>query len=292
MQQIHRFFLLIFVFSTALVGAQETKGPFTKTDLFTIDRDKLFGEGNFTYRIAVDADEIIAFNTCSEPYVYFLNKEGQIIERIKLEYQGCIRNMEFDEFDNLLMMDNEETKIYKYVRRTKQMEVLPYDKPEDWYKAINHFYKFFEIASIPTYYNNPEYYQDFYKTRFHYSYNLWLNYENGFIYQFAYNFIKKVGNRKIFTALKKSDLWFSDRLSNKCKPLLINLENETAVYYDRALNIHYEDFKHGLLYKWPCAEGHDEAVQLDYSTNKSQKKIWGVGKFDKQKVTFSVWTVE
>ena len=87
------FLLTIFL----LTSAQQTKGPFTKTDLFSIDRDKLFGEGNFTYRIAVDAEEIIAFNSCSEPYVYFLNKDGDIVDKIKLEYQGCIRNMEFDE---------------------------------------------------------------------------------------------------------------------------------------------------------------------------------------------------
>ena len=272
--------------------SQERRGPFVKTDLFTLDRDRVIDGGIFTYRIAVDADEIIAFNSCNQPYVFLINNQGTILEEIKLPYEGCLRNMEFDEFDNLMMMDNEETKIYKYIRRTKTVEILPYNKPEDWYKNINHFYKFFEIASIPTYYNNPDYYQDFFKTRFHYSYNLWLNYEDGFIYQFAYNFIKKVGNHKIFTALRKSDLWFSDRLSNKCKPLLVNLQNETAVYYDRALNLYYEDFKNGLLYQWPCAEGHDEAVQLDYSTNKNQKKIWGVGFFDSKKVTFSTWQVK
>ena len=287
-----KYFAFFLILCATFGYAQVTKGPFIKTDLFSIDRDKLFGEGNFTYRLAVDADEVIAFNSCSEPYVYFLSSNGDILDKIELEYKGCLRNMEFDEFDNLLMMDNEETKIYKYIRRTKTVEILPYNKPEDWYKNINHFYKFFEIASIPTYYNNPDYYQDFFKTRFHYSYNLWLNYEDGFIYQFAYNFIKKVGNHKIFTALRKSDLWFSDRLSNKCKPLLVNLQNETAVYYDRALNLYYEDFKNGLLYEWPCAEGHDEAVQLDYSTNKNQKKIWGVGFFDSKKVTFSTWQVK
>ena len=182
------FFFAFLLLSFRFTSAQQTKGPFTKTDLFSIDRDRFFGEGNFTYRIAVDADEIIALNSCGEPYVYFLAANGDILDKITLDYQGCLRNMEFDEFDNLLMMDNEETTIYKYIRRTKQIEIIPYNKPEDWYKNINHFYKFFEIASIPTYYNNPDYYQDFYKTRFHYSYNLWLNYEDGFIYQFATTF--------------------------------------------------------------------------------------------------------
>lgn len=283
------FFFLLLVCS---LQAQQVKGPFTKTDLFTLSREELIDGGIFTYRIAVDAEETIAFNSCNQPIVFLISQQGKILDEIKLPYDGCIRNMEFDEFDNLLMMDNEETRIFRYVRRTKKIETLPYNKPEDWYKYLNHFYKFFEIASIPTYYNNPEYYQDFYKTRFPYSYNLWLNYQDGYIYQFAYNFIKKVGNRKTYLALKRSDLWFSDRLSNKCKPLLVNLENETAVYFDRSLTLYYEDFKNGLLYTWPMAEGHDEAVQLDYATNMKQKKIWGVSTFDSKHVTFAVWEVK
>ena len=276
-----------------LTGAsQEQRGPFVKHDLFTFDREKVFDNGIFTYRLAVNAEEIIAINSCNAPYVYFYNSQGVLVDEVKLPYEGCLRNMDFDEFDNLVMMDNEETKLFKYDRRSKKIEIIPYNKPEDWYNSLNHFYRFFEIGSIPTYYNNPTYYQDFYKTRFHYSYNLWLNYEDGFIYQFAYNFIKKVGNRKTYLALKKSDLWFSDRLSNKCKPLLVNLENETAVYFDRALTIFHEDFKTGTLQTWPCAEGHSEAVQLDYSTNIKQKKIWGVSTFDKSKVTISVWEIK
>lgn len=288
-----RNFLLFFVFSFPLtVLAQQQRGPFVKYDLFTADREQIFDGGTLTYRMAVDADEIIAVNSCNAPYIYFFNKEGVKVDECKLPYEGCLRNMEFDEFDNLMMMDNEETKIFKYVRRTKKIEIIPYTKPEDWYTNLNHFYRFFEIASIPTYYNNPTYYQDFYKTRFPYSYNLWLNYEDGFIYQFAYNFIKKVGNRKTYLSLKRADLWFSDRLSNKCKPLLINLEKETTVYFDRALTLYYEDFKSGLIYTWPCAEGHNEAVQLDYCTNVKQKKVWGISTFDDKKVTFSVWEIK
>jgi hypothetical protein len=289
---IKRFCLLAFLLSlTTFVNAQEVRGSFVKTDLFSIEREKLFDDGTLRYRIAVDADEIIAFNSCNAPVVFFLNSEGRIIDEVKLPYEGCLRNMEFDEFDNLMMMNNEETKIFKYVRRTKKVEEIPYTKPEDWYNNLNHFFRFFEIASIPTYYNNPTYYQDFYKTRFPYSYNLWLNYQDGFIYQFAYNFIKKVGNRKTYLALKKSDLWFSDRLTNKCKPLLIDLEKETTVYFDRALTIYHENFKTGVINTWPCVEGTQEAAQLDYATNIKQKKIWGISGFDKKNVTFSVWNI-
>jgi hypothetical protein len=267
-------------------------GRLVKQDLFTLPYETIMDGGNFVYRIAVDADEVIAFNSCNAPYVFFINQQGKIIDKLKLPYEGCLRNMEFDEFDNLLMMDNEEKTIYKYDHRTKKIETIPYNKPEDWYKQLNHFYRFFEISSIPTFYNNPDYMQDFYSTRFPYAYNLWLNYEDGFIYQFAYNFIKKVGNHKTYVALKRSDMWFSERLTNKCKPLLINLEKQTAVYYDRSLNLVLEDFSAERLKTWPCAEGHDDAVQLDFCTNKLQKKIWGVSQFNKKEITFSVWTVE
>lgn len=247
--------------------------------------------GNFVYRIAVDADEIIAFNSCNAPYIYLINQSGEILETIKLPYEGCFRNMEFDELDNLLMIDNEEKTIYKYVRKTKKFETIPYNRPEDWYRELNHYYRHFEISSIPTFYNNPDYIQDFYSTRFHYTYNLWLNYENGFIYQFAFNFVKKVGNHKTYIALKRSDLWFSERLTNKSKPLIVDLEKETAVYFDRSLNLIFEDFKNNRVKVWPCAEGHEEAVQLDFSTNIKQKKIWGVSNFNKKEITFSVWQV-
>jgi hypothetical protein len=283
---------ILWLQSVWVADAQERRGPFVKTDLFTLSREKLIDGGIFTYRIAVDADEVIAFNSCNQPVVFLISNKGVILDEIKLPYEGCLRNMEFDEFDNLLMMDNEETRIFKYVRRTGKIETLPYQKPEDWYKNLNHFYRFFEIASIPTYYNNPDYYQDFYKTRFHYSYNLWLNYQDGYIYQFAYNFIKKVGNKKTYLALKRSDLWFSDRLTNKCKPLLVDLENETAVYFDRSLTLYFEDFKKNTLQTWPLAEGHDEAVQLDYATNIKQKKVWGVSTFDSHFVTFATWEIK
>ncbi|MFM7900357.1 MAG: hypothetical protein ACKPAD_00050, partial [Bacteroidota bacterium] len=226
----------------------------------------------------------------NRPMVYFI-KNGKVIDSLKLEYKGCVRNMEFDEHDNLLIMDNEETTIYRFHNRTKAQEKLPYKKPEDWYRAQNHWYQFFEIGSIPTFYNNREYLQDFYYTRFDYSYNLFLNYNNGYIYQYAYNFIRKVGNRKTYLALKKDDLWFSDRLSNKCKMLLIDLEREQIVYYNRALVLIFEDFKKGTLQEYNSSVPKSEPVQLDYATNKLQEKIWGVSKFDKERIWFAAYTM-
>ncbi|MFM7079082.1 MAG: hypothetical protein ACKOYC_04745 [Bacteroidota bacterium] len=261
-----------------------------REELYSIPRDLIMGEGQFNFKMAVSSEEVIAFNSCNRPVVYFI-KNGKVLDSLKLEYKGCIRNMEFDEHDNLLIMDNEETTIYRFHNRTKAQEKLPYKKPEDWYRAQNHWYQFFEIGSIPTFYNNREYLQDFYYTRFDYTYNLYLNYNNGYIYQYAYNFIRKVGNRKTYLALKKDDLWFSDRLSNKCKMLLIDLEREQIVYYNRALVLIFEDFKKGSQQEYKSNVPDGEPVQLDYATNKLQEKIWGVSKFDQERIWFAAFTM-
>ncbi|MBL0342338.1 MAG: hypothetical protein IPP71_16380 [Bacteroidetes bacterium] len=260
-----------------------------KQELFSIKRSLIMGEGQFNFKMAVNSDELIAFNSCNRPVVYFI-KDGFVKDSILLEYKGCIRNMEFDENDNLLIMDNEEKTIYRYSYRNWALEKLPYLKPEDWYIFQNHWYKFFEIGSVPTFYNNRDYLQDFYYTRFDYSYNLYLNYNNGYIYQYAYNFIRKVGNRKTYLALKKDDLWFSDRLSNKCKMLLIDLEKEVVVYYNRALVLIYEDFNNNKIIEYSSPVPNSEPVQLDYATNKQQNKIWGVSGFDKNQIAFSAYS--
>ena len=264
----------------------QTRAQLTKTELFSIDRHLIMGEGQFNFKMAVNSEEVIAFNSCNRPVVYFI-KNGSVSDSLALVYKGCVRNIEFDENDNLLVMDNEEKTIYRYHHRTKAMEKLPYNKPEDWYILQNHWYKFFEIGSIPTFYNNREYLQDFYYTRFDYSYNLYLNYNTGYIYQYAYNFIRKVGNRKTYLALKKDDLWFSDRLSNKCKMLLIDLDRQAVAYYNRALVLIFEDFQKGRVLEYAAPAPSGEAVQLDYATNKHQKKIWGVSGFDKEKIRFA-----
>ena len=275
---------LFFVFTYLQSWAQ-----LEKEELFSINRNLIMGDGQFNFKMAVNEEEVIAFYSCNRPVVYFI-KHGKVSDSLKLEYKGCVRNMEFDENDNLLIMDNEELTIYRYHHRTKAMEKLPYNKPEDWYTLQNHWYKFFEIGSIPTFYNNREYLQDFYYTRFDYSYNLFLNYNTGYIYQYAYNFIRKVGNRKTYLALKKGDLWFSDRLSNKCKILLIELEKQVVVYYNRALILIYEDFKNGKIIEYSSPVPKGEPVQLDYATNKHQKKIWGVSRFNKDLIQFSTYS--
>jgi len=86
-------------------------------------------------------------------------------------------------------------------------------------------------------------------------------------------------------------LWFSDRLSNKCKMLLIDLEREQIVYYNRALVLMFEDFKKGTLQEYNSSVPKSEPVQLDYATNKLQEKIWGVSKFDKERIWFAAFTM-
>ena len=263
-----------------------------KSDLFTLQRTKIIGEGPFTFKLAVDANETIAINSCNKKTIYYVNKSGNISDSITIPFESCIRNMEFDEYDRLLIMDNEEEHIYRHDRQKKLFETFSYDKPEDWYTLQNHYYKYFEISSIPTFYNNKDYLQDAYYTRFNYSYNLWLNYSDGFIYQSAYNFIRKVGNHRTYVALKKSDLWFSERLSNKCKLLFIDLDKEAAVYYNRALILIYEDFRNNYVKEFPCSTHHGDAVQYDFATNIKQNKIWGVSDYDENTFTLSTWKIK
>lgn len=273
---------------TANISAQNT---LIKNELFSLSTKDIIGEGHFNFKMAVDADETIAINSCDKPVIYFISATGKMADSIAVPFTACIRNMEFDEYDNLLLMDNEEQHVYKYNRQKHRMESFPYTKPEDWFTLLNHYYKYFEVSSIPTFYINKEYLQDSYYTRFDYSYNLWLNYSTGFIYQSAYNFIRKVGNHRTYVALKKTDLWFSERLSNKSKLLLIDLENELAVYYNRALILILEDFKNNTIKEYNCATHNGDAVQYDFATNIKQKKIWGVSDYNKDKFTIAVWTL-
>ncbi|MBK7388547.1 MAG: hypothetical protein IPI23_05580 [Bacteroidetes bacterium] len=280
---------IICLFASLIFGVSSINAQLVKEELFSVPRNLIMGDGQFNFKIAVNSEEVIAFNSCNRPIVYFI-RNGKVTDSLKLEYKGCIRNMEFDENDNLLIMDNEEKTIYRYSYRNFAMEKLPYNKPEDWFIMQNHWYKFFEIGSVPTFYNNREYLQDFYYTRFDYSYNLYLNYSNGYIYQYAYNFIRKVGNRKTYLALKKDDLWFSDRLSNKCKMLLIDLDRQVVVYYNRALILIYEDFKNERILEYSSPVPNSEPVQLDYATNKSQKKIWGISSYTTDKINFAAYS--
>ncbi|MFM7175786.1 MAG: hypothetical protein ACKO0X_00015, partial [Bacteroidota bacterium] len=98
-----------------------------REELYSIPRNLIMGDGQFNFKMAVNSEEVIAFNSCNRPMVYFI-KNGKVIDSLKLEYKGCVRNMEFDEHDNLLIMDNEETTIYRFHNRTKAQEKLPYKK--------------------------------------------------------------------------------------------------------------------------------------------------------------------
>jgi len=280
--------VLVFTFTFNYVRCQE--GKLFKVDLFEIPTEKFQQAAGFTFKIACDSKENIAFNACSLPYVYLYNNTGMQIDSITLPTTKCIRNMEFDEYDNLLMMDNDETNIYRYNLESKKLEVVNYTKPEDWFKLLNHYFRNFEIPSIPTYYSNNDYLQDFYFTRFPYSYNLYLNYKNGYVYQTHYNFIKRITNHKTYSNLRKADYWFSDNLTPKSKILLIDDEKQTVVYYDRFYNLIYENFSNSMLFVNPALGTNSEPARFDYCTNIKQNKIYGIGGFNKKGIQICSWS--
>ncbi len=278
---------IICVLSFSVTNAQE--GHLQKTDLFTIPTEKIGSASGYTFKIAIDSKENIAFNACSKPFVYIFSSSGIISDSIQIPTDKCVRAMEFDEYDNLLIMNNDETNIFKYNSSTKKLETLQYNKPEDWYRALNHYYKNFELPSIPTFYSNNDFLQDFYFTRFNYSYNLFLNYKNGFIYQAHYNFIKKIDNHKSYVNLKKENYWISDNITPKSKLLLINDEEKSVVYYDRFYNLIYENFASGQLVVNAALVANSEPARFDYGTNIQQDKIFGVSAFNKVSITISSW---
>lgn len=271
----------------AALYAQE--GRLIKTELFTIPTEKIEGAAGYTFKIAADSKENIAFNACSRPMIYIYNNMGIEIDSIKLPTEKCVRALEYDEYDNLLIMDNNEQSIYRYNPKYKKLETLPYGKPEDWFNLLNHYYKNFELPSIPTYYSNNDYLQDFYFTRFSHSYNLFLNYKNGFIYQAHYNFVKKINNHKTYANMKKEDVWLSDNMTPKAKLLLINDENKSVVYYDRFYNLIYENTTNGLVIVNAALNSGSEPARFDYCTNTKQEKIFGISGFNKRAITISSW---
>jgi hypothetical protein len=275
--------LIIFNFSFA------QEGRLYKTELFKIPTEKFEGASGYTFKLAVDSKENIAFNACSRPYVLIFDVSGNQIDSVKIPTDKCVRALEYDEYDNLLIMDNDETKIYRYNMQYKKLESLPYSKPEDWYILLNHYYKNFEIPSIPTFYSNNDYLQDFYFTRFSYSYNLFLNYKNGFIYQAHYNFIKRINNHKTYTNLKREDYWFTDNVTPKTKLLLINDDLKSVVYYDRFYNLIYENFAQPNVMVNPALAANSEPARFDYNTNINQDKIYGVSGFNKREIIISSW---
>lgn len=282
-------FTLLF-FNLSFGFAQE--GRLARTELFTISTSRFEGASGYSFKIAVDSKENIAFNACSRPVIFIYNNKGEQIDSIELPFKKCVRTLEYDEDDNLLIMDNDEMNIFKYQKKYRKLETLPYSKPEDWYNLLNHYYRNFDLPTIPTYYSNNDYLQEFYSTRFKYSYNLFINYKNGFIYQCHYNFIKKIDNHKIYVNLKKPNYWLSDNLSLKSKLLLVDDERKTAIYYDRFYNLIYENFITGYVSVNAALEPNSEAARFDYSVNKNQDKVFGISGFNKAAIHISSWILK
>lgn len=263
-----------------------------RADLFAIPTSLIEGASGYSFKVAADSKENIAFNACSRPAVYIFNNKGEMIDSVSLPFRKCVRSLEYDEDDNLLVMENDEMNIYRYSMKYHKLESLPYSKPEDWFNLLNHYYRNFDLPTIPTYYSNNDFLQEFYSTRFTYSYNLFLNYKNGFIYQCHYNFLKKIDNHKSYTALKKENYWLSDNISLKTKLLLVDDEHKTAIYYDRFYNLIYENFQTGLVVINAALQPNSEAARFDYASNKSQDKIFGISAFNKTEIRISKWWMQ
>lgn len=285
----HTLFITIFLLS---FNAKAQEGKLERQFLFSIPSEKFKSAAGFNFKIAVDAKENVAINACSKPFVYIYNTSGEQIDSVSLPFGTCIRNMEYDVSDNLLIMDNDELNIYRYVSKYHKLETHPYAKPEDWFNLLNHYYKNFELATLPTYYSNNDYLQDFYTTRFSYSYNLFLNYKDGYIYQCHYNFIKKINNHKLYTSQKKNNIWLSDNISIRTKILLIDADKHAAVYYDRFYNLIYENFDSGLVTVNAALAPNSEAARFDYAVNSKQNKIFGISSFNRMMVEISSWELK
>ncbi len=284
-----RYLFILIIFNLNFAFAQE--GKLIRTDLFNIPTSRFEGASGYSFKVAVDSKENIAFNACSRSMVFVFNNRGEQIDSISLPFKKCVRNMEYDEDDNLLIMENDEMNIYKYDVKYHKLETHPYSKPEDWYNLLNHYYRNFELPTIPTYYSNNDFLQEFYSTRFTYSYNLFLNYKNGFIYQCHYNFLKKIDNHKSYMSLKKGNYWLSDNISLKTKMLVVDDERKTAVYYDRFYNLIYENFQTGLVTVNAALLPNSEAARFDYAVNKNQDKIFGISAFNKTAIQISSWVL-
>lgn len=270
--------------------AQEMCG-FKQKPLFKITRSKFVGAGPFNFRLAVDSECRIAITSCNINWIYLFDKKGNLIDSVKCPFKECIRLMEFDEFDRLQIADNNERIIYKVNFQRDMLDSIPYDKPEDWYHALNHFYNFYNISSIPTYYCSPDYPQDNYQTRFMCSFNLYTNYNTGIMYQAQHNVIKRLGTKKNYEPVRKRDLWFSNFVSNRSKILYIDDYTRRAIYFDRSLKLYCEDFVNETFDIYDCSLHAPEAAQFDFSTCYKQQLIVGVSGFDKEFIELSSWQV-
>lgn len=291
-----KFFSAILIFSAwsvtfiGFINAQNlTPCSLIKTELFNINRSRIAGLNGFNSKLAIDAKGVIAFSSCDSRFIFFIDDTGKIIDSMSRPNENCIRNMEFDESGNLQIIDNSEKYIYKYYRPGNIKDSLPYNKPEDWYYNLNHYYRHYELSSIPAYFYNPNYIQESYYTRFSYGYNFFVDYKVGVIYQSNYNFIKRIGDKQTYEKLKKEDFWFSDFMNNKTKILMIDEPTKRAVYFDRSLKLVCEDFINEKFEIYDCGRGIKEPAQFDFSTNIYQQCVYGISYFNKDYITFSKW---
>lgn len=280
---------ILIVILSVFLSFESNAYPFVKKKLFEIPSSLIQGSSAYTFKIAANSKKEIAIYCCSKPVIYIFSTEGLIKDSIPLPFSNCIRMLEFDAQDYLLIMDNEEKYIYRYYSENRRLEKIEYKVPEDWFRQLNHYFRHFEIPSIPTYYYNKDFTQDFYTSRFPYHYNLFLNHHNGYIYQCAYNYIKKINNHKTYTGAKKDELWVSDYISIRSKMLLIDDNNKIAVYYDRFYNIIYEDFKNNRVVPVPAVDANSEPARFDYCVNKDQRSIFGISLFNRNTIEISEW---
>src|SRR5689334_6028994 len=122
--------IIVILISGCSVFAQE--GRLIRTELFSIPTSRFSNASGYSFKIAVNSKDEIALNACSQPYVYIYNLKGEQTDSVKLPFTSCVRTMEFDENDNLLIMDNDELNIYTYNFKYRKLEGHPYQKPEDW----------------------------------------------------------------------------------------------------------------------------------------------------------------
>lgn len=279
----------VMLLQQAVIAQVATPCTLIQHDLFKLPRKTLTGEGPVVFKMAISNNNFIAFSSCNKKIIYFINSNGEITDSVPTPFTSCLRNMEFDEWNNLLLIENTEQFVYRISMPTKQVEKLAYNKPEDWFYYQNHFYQYYELSSIPAYYYNPNYIQESYFTRFPYGYNLYFSYHTGLLYQSNFNFVKRIGDKKTYEGLKKKDLWFSDLINNKSKILLIDDTTKRVTYFDRSLKLVTEDFINEISEITDCGRGVTEAAQFDFCVNMEQDKIYGVRTFDKEWLYFATW---
>src|SRR6187549_193176 len=107
-------YCLLLLLACSLTSSRAEEGKMIRNELFTIPTSLFEQSSGFSFKIAADSKENIAFNACSRPVVYLYHIDGNVYDSIRIPAKQCVRMMEFDEYDNLLIMDNNEQAIYRY----------------------------------------------------------------------------------------------------------------------------------------------------------------------------------